>query len=981
MQAMSGAHPDPAPLHVRFDVFELDEGNARLLRQGNAVALAPTPFGLLCALARRAGSLLGKHALLDEVWGHRFVSDSVLKGAISDIRTALGDDPRQPRFIETVPRRGYRFVAVPVAAPAPGPPAARAAAIGDALASTGAAAGVGFVGRGRELATLAAAWERARNGARVIAWVAGEPGVGKTTLIERFIGGLDDVMCAVGQCVQGFGASEPCHALLDAVASLARRDPAVAPLLRAVAPTWLLQLPWLSDAGHREALQRELVGVSPERMLREFGEFLDRYTVARPLLLVTEDLHWADRATIQLIDYMARRQGSASVLWLSTFRLTEVLALEHPLHALRHALRVHDRCVELVLDAFNERETADYLSRHQPSLADDQAFVRALHEHTDGVPLFVASFASAVASRPGLDAPRASLARLPVPHNLEALVGHYLARLDSEGRALLAAAAVSGARFRVQTLALALGRDPLEVGERCESLAREQFWLVEAAAEPGACGSSQAQYAFRHALHRQALIDRMGAATRTEWHRRVAIALEKEAATGVPIPAAVLAGHFEQAGQPGPALPYFAEAARSALRQLNPHECLALTERALQLLPQALDGQSAGHELELATLRGVAAFHAHGAGDLARGAFERAAARLGAAPDHPMRGLLLHGFGFLLCLRAEYDQALLTAARAQALGDASGDALLVVAAGTVQGQVHNVQGRPEAARRALERVLPALAELPDAAETRLLGFIADPKVTAHALLSLPLLHLGRVRQARTHLDAALTRARALGQPLATMIALWCEALCEIRLGDAERVGSLARQLLELVERHGLAQGRTASRWFLGWAEAQRGRPREGFAAIRDAHDQNLALGMYSGSSETLGYAAQALLAADDLDGAEAQVDAARACADRTDERIYLPQLLLIEAAIARRRGNPVAAVARLHSAVAEARSQGADWLELLALTELLERAPAAADERTALRALVDRLDEEAGDTRPVVRARALLERPEPPATV
>ena len=97
------------PVRVRFGPFELDEANARPSRDGTAVTLAL--FGLLCALARLAGSLLTKHKLLDDVRGHQFVSESVLKTAISDVRTLLGDHPRQPRFIETVPRRGYRFIA------------------------------------------------------------------------------------------------------------------------------------------------------------------------------------------------------------------------------------------------------------------------------------------------------------------------------------------------------------------------------------------------------------------------------------------------------------------------------------------------------------------------------------------------------------------------------------------------------------------------------------------------------------------------------------------------------------------------------------------------------------------------------------------------------------------------------------------------------------------------------------------------------
>jgi DNA-binding winged helix-turn-helix (wHTH) protein len=102
------------PVRVRFDAFELDESNALLLRDGKAVTLAPKPLGVLCALARRPGSLLTTNALLDDVWGHQFVTDSVLRTAISELRTALDDDARKPRFIETVSRRGYRFIAATI---------------------------------------------------------------------------------------------------------------------------------------------------------------------------------------------------------------------------------------------------------------------------------------------------------------------------------------------------------------------------------------------------------------------------------------------------------------------------------------------------------------------------------------------------------------------------------------------------------------------------------------------------------------------------------------------------------------------------------------------------------------------------------------------------------------------------------------------------------------------------------------------------
>jgi DNA-binding winged helix-turn-helix (wHTH) protein len=107
---------DPSVARLRFDRFELDEAEARLTCDGEPIALAPKPFAVLCALAREPACLLTTNALLDKVWGHQFVTDSVLRTAISELRTALDDDARKPRFIETVSRRGYRFIAATIGA-------------------------------------------------------------------------------------------------------------------------------------------------------------------------------------------------------------------------------------------------------------------------------------------------------------------------------------------------------------------------------------------------------------------------------------------------------------------------------------------------------------------------------------------------------------------------------------------------------------------------------------------------------------------------------------------------------------------------------------------------------------------------------------------------------------------------------------------------------------------------------------------------
>ena len=953
------------PVRVRFAEFELDEANATLLRDGKPLALAPTPFALLCALARQPSTLLTKDALLDEVWGHQFVSESVLKTAVSDLRTALGDDPRLPRLIQTVPRRGYKFIATAIAVGArSGPPLAQA--------DTGGQEPSSFVGRADAVARLGAAWERAYGGTRSLVWVTGEPGIGKTTLIEHFIAGLRDVACARGQCVEHYGTGEPYLPVLEALADLCRRDNALPALLRAVAPTWLLQLPWLSTTQEREALRRELSGVGPERMLREMGELLDRYTGERPLLLVTEDLHWSDRSTLHLIDYIGRRRGGSRLMWLASFRLAEVVALDHPLNPLRHELRLHRLCEEIVLDPFSEREIADYVAAATPALAADVAFVRGLHERTDGVPLFVASVMADLsvhtASSGDAAVARALLADVAVPENLAAIIDHYIARLGSDERALLSTAAICGMDFRAETIAEAIERDPAWVAETCEQLSRARVWVAAPhAAQPA--GGAERAYTFRHTLFRQVLYERTAAAARAQLHRKVGAALERERGRGGSVPAAQLAMHFDRGREPMTALRYYAEAAEAALRGLSAEECMMLTERALGLLDSASAGaERSSLEIMLCTVRGMAAFRLLGVGPESKNAYRRAYALLPDVPEHRARELLTHGYGFVLCQRAEYDEALAVAENAAAHAGKAGVPLLLVTASNVEGQVHMMQGRPRAARTRLERALPAIAAADPGADRQV---AVVPQVMLLALLAVQLFHLGLVRQARDRLQEARLRAQEVNVPMARLVVMWIDALLEVRLGHADRVSALADEMRALVEESALVQGGAASEWFHGWAEARRGNAREGHRRIRAAYERNTALGMLAGGSEVLGYAAEALVLAGDLEGADRELRHALEVAHAQEERIYLPQLYLTEAAIARARRNPESAEAAVRRALAEAREQEAPWHVLLALVELCEHGKAEAADRDALATVLEQLPE-AADTAVAAKARALL---------
>ena len=133
-------------------------------------------------------------------------------------------------------------------------------------------------------------------------------------------------------------------------------------------------------------------------------------------------------------------------------------------------------CEEIVLDPFSESEVADYVAERSPAIATDEAFVRALHERTDGLPLFVASVMTEVTTRAvqaGDDAAAGSqLAKIAVPENLAAIIDHYIAKLTSDQRLVLSAAAVCGIEFCIDTVSGALERDAVWVGqtwERCSS--------------------------------------------------------------------------------------------------------------------------------------------------------------------------------------------------------------------------------------------------------------------------------------------------------------------------------------------------------------------------------------------------------------------------------------------------------------------------------------------------------------------------------
>src|SRR5436190_7350800 len=194
-----------------------------------------------------------------------------------------------------------------------------------------------------------------------------------------------------GQCLEQYGMGEAYLPVLEAMRQLCRDDPRAVEVLRAHAPMWLLQMPSLLTASDRDALGREALGGTRERMLREMAEALEGLAAAAPLVMVLEDLHWSDVATLDLISYVARRRRAAHLMLVATLRPAELIASGHPMKAVQRELLARQLCEELPLDYLSEPAIAEHLAARFPAHRFPAELVALIHERTEGNPLFMVS--------------------------------------------------------------------------------------------------------------------------------------------------------------------------------------------------------------------------------------------------------------------------------------------------------------------------------------------------------------------------------------------------------------------------------------------------------------------------------------------------------------------------------------------------------------------------------------------------------------
>jgi tetratricopeptide (TPR) repeat protein len=480
------------------------------------------------------------------------------------------------------------------------------------MAASGAVAPP-FVGRTRELSVLAAALDDARAGHTRFLALTGEPGIGKTRTVEEFVQrfALPEERVVWGWCPEPAGAPsyrpwvralDACAASMDTEALRAAVD-GDAPLLAHLLPTLRARLPEIAPTPPG--------GDDPQAhfgLLASVSAFLRRVARHDCLVVVLEDLHWADEASLQLLAFVARELRAVRLMLVATYREREQRRTPR---AAADAIRV---CEPITLRGLGHGEV-EALVGHATVSPPQPSLVARLHQLTDGNPFFLDEVLRVLRDDGRLGDGSAFDEPVPLPQSVRDTVRLRLDPLAAEDRDLLSVAAVVGREFDVGVLHRAADLTPDTVLARLSGATAAG--LVEEGAVPG-------RFRFAHALVRETLSADLLPLARARLHQRVAAVLETLHGTGGDPPLAEIAIHYARAaplGAAAKAVEFSLRAGRQAMAMLAYEDAVAHYERALAAL--ALEPPDDRRRMEVLLAVGDAAWRA-GRNPRAREAFAQA---------------------------------------------------------------------------------------------------------------------------------------------------------------------------------------------------------------------------------------------------------------------------------------------------------------------------------------------------------------------
>ena len=514
----------------QFESFALDTLNECLWHQDVQIALASKPFSVLRYLVENPGRLITHDELLDALWPETYVQPQVLRTYVLELRKILSDDPRQPRFIQTVPKRGYSFVAA-------------------VKETTGTRSSVReiprpiatlaeLMGRDNEISHLQTTAQQATDGQRRLVFITGEAGIGKTSLINALRQILNSrspqARFACGHCVESLSEKEPYYAVLEALSHCTSTDQEGSLAAGSAALRTLHDRPG------------------------ELCEALEELARERLFILVLEDIQWAHQSTLELLSALARRGGSAKLLVIATYR-PQHQSTKLYLKSIKQDLVVRHLCTELALEPLSKQSVKSLLSRRLDQEQLPAELNDFIYQRSGGNPLFANALldhmiAEQIIVRKSADSnaywelASATGFEISVPQELAQLIELEIDRLSPQEQRLLEAGSLMNIAFPVWAAAAALEENPESVEQLCDDLQRRTGLVRRAGHDDLPNGTRSDFYAFAHEFYREVLYQRQTTGRRAKGHIRIAEQLSALFAGREATVAREIAMQYEAAG-------------------------------------------------------------------------------------------------------------------------------------------------------------------------------------------------------------------------------------------------------------------------------------------------------------------------------------------------------------------------------------------------------------------------------------------------
>ena len=775
-----------------------------------------------------------------------------------------------------------------------------------------------LVGRDEEIAALLRRWDLAIRGEGQVALLRGEPGIGKSRMLDALAERLAATPhVRVRYFCSPHHAQSPLHpfvAQLENAAGFAADDTPATKYAKLVA----VLRPDVATPSEDAALLAELTSIAPgehyrplalapeqkkERTFEALIAQLDALAAAKPVLVLFEDLHWIDPTSQALLDRVVEAAQRLPVLVVATFRPE----FAPPWLAVSHVSMQ-------TLRKFSRRESDAFVGRLTGGKALPPEVIERVIAHTDGVPLFMEELTRTVlegdllteeTDRYVLAGPLPAFA---IPTSLQASL---MARLDRLAplKDVAQIGSTIGREFPYELLAAVAGRAANDLDAALEQLIQAGLLFRRGV-------RARSTLAFKHALVRDAAYASLLRSRRQELHARIAETIEKSFPARAAAEPEIVAQHLTEAGLDAAAALWWSRAGRQSLRRAANPEAAAQIGRALDLLARLPAGREREEqELDLLIDLGPALINTQGWNSPeVRSVYARALA-IASHIDKPDALLAsLVGRWATFHLGGRYREALEVADEAERLARASSQNGAMLQAHHLAFPPLLYLGEVPKCRSRIADML-ALYDEPAHREHRFVYMNHDPAVCGHAVDAMAAWFAGEVDEAREAATRADTLARRLSHAPTLAHALYFNANACVLARDVDGALAMSDEVLDLARSIKLAPAAASARSFKGWALVQRGEIDEGLCLLegglgawREQHHQLL-------TPHRLCLYAEGLLAAGRVSEASAAVAEALALVGRNDERAFAPMVMLTQAEVLLAEGDARSAERVLVSAL------------------------------------------------------------------